>query len=111
MELRKKKALTQKENKRGKSKKTYIWKRRKVADRYGKWTSGDEHRQTEPRLDDRREMQRDIIKNLTGNKIHIAAIQETQFTQDREYIQANYHISTAAAAKRKKLESRKEEQQ
>ena len=36
------------------------------------------------------QMQRDIIKDLTRNKIHIAAIQETHIIQDRDYLLDNY---------------------
>ena len=45
------------------------------------------------------QMQRDIIKDLTRNKIHIAAIQETHIDQDRDYLIDNYRIITAAATK------------
>ena len=41
------------------------------------------------------QMRRDIIKNITRNKIHIAAIQETHITQDRDYLLDNYRIITA----------------
>ena len=45
------------------------------------------------------QMQRDIIKDITRNKIHIAAIQETHITQDRDYLLDNYRIITAESAK------------
>ena len=43
--------------------------------------------------------QRDIIKNLTRNKIHIAEIQEPHIIQERDYILYNYRIVTAASTK------------
>ena len=45
-------------------------------------------------------MQRDIIKNLTRNKIHMASIQGKHIIQDRDYIVDKYRIITASAAKR-----------
>ena len=46
------------------------------------------------------QVQRDIIKDPTRNKIHIAAAQATHITQDRDYILDNYRIITASSAKR-----------
>ena len=46
------------------------------------------------------QMQRDIIKNLTRNKIHISSIQETRIVKDRDLLRGNYRVITAAAAKR-----------
>ena len=46
------------------------------------------------------QMQRDIIKNLTRNKIHIASIQETHIIQDRDYLSDNYRIIASAATKK-----------
>ena len=45
---------------------------------------------------------RDIIKNLARNKIHIAAIQETRITKDRDYIMGNYRVLTEAATEKDK---------
>ena len=45
------------------------------------------------------QMQMYIIKNLTRSKIHIAAIQETHITQDKDNILGNYRITNAASAK------------
>ena len=45
----------------------------------------------------RKEMQREIVKGPAKNKIHIAAIQETHITHDRNYVMGNYRIITAAA--------------
>ena len=44
-------------------------------------------------------MQRDIIKDLARNKIHIAEIQETHITQYSGYLLDNYMINTASATK------------
>ena len=44
-------------------------------------------------------MQQEIVKDMAGNRIHIAATQETHITQDRSYLQGNYWIITAAAEK------------
>ena len=46
------------------------------------------------------QMQRDITKDLTRDKIHIAEIQETHNTQERDYLVDNYRLTTAAATKR-----------
>ena len=43
-----------------------------------------------------KEMQREIVKGITKNKIQIAAIQETHITQDMNYMVGNYRIITAA---------------
>ena len=48
------------------------------------------------------QIQRDIIKNITRNKIHIAAIHETHIAQDRDYLMGNYRIIAASATKRGK---------
>ena len=45
------------------------------------------------------QMQRDIIKDLTRNKIHIADIRETHIIQDSDYLLDNYRIVTTAPAK------------
>ena len=45
------------------------------------------------------QMQRDILKDLTRNTTHIAAIQETHIIHDRDYLLDNYRIITAASAK------------
>ena len=44
-------------------------------------------------------MQKEIVKGLAENRIHIAAIQETHITQDRIYLLGNYKIITAASEK------------
>ena len=44
--------------------------------------------------------QRDIIKDLTRNEIHIAGIQETHIIQGRDYLLDNYRIIPAEATKR-----------
>ena len=46
-----------------------------------------------------KEIQREIEKGLTENKIHIEAIQETHITQDRSYMMGNYRIVTASSNK------------
>ena len=46
------------------------------------------------------QMRRDISKNLTRNKLHVAAIQETHMTQDRDYLIGNYRVITASTTKR-----------
>ena len=55
--------------------------------------------------------QRDIIKNLTRRKIHIAAIQETHIAHDRDYIMGNYRVVTAAGNKREDISTTWGEQQ
>ena len=57
------------------------------------------------------QMQRDIIKDLTRNKIHIAGIQETHITQDRDNLLDNYRIITTESTQGEKQEAYKEEQQ
>ena len=42
---------------------------------------------------------REIVKGLTENRIHIAAIQETHITQAMGYILGNYRVITAAPDK------------
>ena len=44
-------------------------------------------------------MQKEIVKGLDTNKIHIASIQETHITQDKSYVVENYRIITASADK------------
>ena len=56
------------------------------------------------------QMQREIIKNLMRNKIHIAAIQETHIAQDRDYLLDNNRIITASSTKSGKTGRYKEEQ-
>ena len=55
--------------------------------------------------------QRDIIKDITRSKIHIAAIRETNISQDRDYLLDNYRIITASSAKSAEKERYKEEHQ
>ena len=45
------------------------------------------------------QMQRDITKDLTRDKIHIAEIQETHIIHDRDYLLDNYTLITAASTK------------
>ena len=45
------------------------------------------------------QMQRDITKDITRNKIHTSAIQETHIIHDRGYLLDNYRIITAASSK------------
>ena len=48
--------------------------------------------------------QQEIIKGLTRNKIHLAAIQETHITKDLSYTLGNYRIITTSAENTKKQE-------
>ena len=48
------------------------------------------------------QLKRGIIKNMIRRKIHIASIQETHITKDRDYLMGNYRVITAAAAKKEK---------
>ena len=48
-----------------------------------------------------KEMQQEILKDLTKNKIHPAAIQETHITRDCNYMMGNYRVITSAADKSK----------
>ena len=48
-----------------------------------------------------RETQHGIVKRLTRNRIHLAAIQETHITRDCSYMLDNYRITTSSAGKRK----------
>ena len=47
------------------------------------------------------QMQRDIINNLTRNKIHIEAIQATHIVKDRDCVVYNYRVIAPSATKRK----------
>ena len=69
------------------------------ADKYGKRTKDTQHSQPGPRLGAGKGMQHEIVKGLTENKIHIAAIQEAHINQDRNYMMGNYRIITSAAGK------------
>ena len=48
--------------------------------------------------------QQEIVKEITENRIHIAAIQETHITQDRIHLLGNYRIITASPDKREQQE-------
>ena len=43
-----------------------------------------------------KEMQREIVKGPTKNKIHLEAIQETHITRDCNYMIDNYRVITEA---------------